>query len=216
MKKFKLLMINIILLSLINVLPKEKIVDAVQSSVQVSGQVSEQVKKTIQISSRGGEQRQAPTEMSQLVTTYSEDLYEYIKSKENFKSEAYLLKGEKYYTIGYGHHGPDVKEGQTVTEEQAERMLRADLKGTSDYVLKHCDYFDITQSQLDALTSFAYNGGPGMLQQLTANKTRSPEEMMEHIEYYTKSSNEAFRQGLLNRRIEEKNMFLGGVKNEEI
>lgn len=211
MKKFKLLMINIILLSLINVLPKEKILDTVQVSVRVS----EQVEKTIQISSRGGELRQTPTEMSQLVTTYSEDLYEYIKSKENFKSEAYLLDGEKYYTIGYGHHGSDVKPGQVVTEEEADRILRADLKGTSDFVLKYCSYFEITQNQLDALTSFTYNGGPGMLQQLTANKTRSPAEIVEHIEFYTKSSSETFRKGLKNRRLEEKEIFLGGFENEE-
>lgn len=211
MKKFKLLMINIILLSLINVLPKEKILDTVQVSVQVS----EQVEKIIQISSRGGELRQTPTEMSQLVTTYSEELYEYIKSKESFKAEAYLLEGEKYYTIGYGHHGSDVKPGQVVTEEEADRILRADLKGTSDFVLKYCSYFEITQNQLDALTSFTYNGGPGMLQQLTANKTRSPEEIVEHIEFYTKSSSETFRKGLKNRRLEEKEIFLGGFENEE-
>ena len=194
-----------------NVLPKEKILDTVQVSVQVS----EQVEKTIQISSRGGELRQTPTEMSQLVTTYSEELYEYIKSKESFKAEAYLLEGEKYYTIGYGHHGSDVKPGQVVTEEEADRILRADLKGTSDFVLKYCNYFEITQNQLDALTSFTYNGGPGMLQQLTANKTRSPEEIVEHIEFYTKSSSETFRKGLKNRRIEEKEIFLGGFENEE-
>lgn len=211
MKKVKILIINIILLSLINVLPKEKILDTVQVSVQVS----EQVEKTIQISSRGGELRQTPTEMSQLVTTYSEELYEYIKSKESFKAEAYLLEGEKYYTIGYGHHGSDVKPGQVVTEEEADRILRADLKGTSDFVLKYCNYFEITQNQLDALTSFTYNGGPGMLQQLTANKTRSPEEIVEHIEFYTKSSSETFRKGLKNRRIEEKEIFLGGFENEE-
>lgn len=211
MKKLKILIINIILLSLINVLPKEKILD----TVQVSEQVIEQVEKTIQISSRGGELRQTPTEMSQLVTTYSEDLYEYIKSKESFKAEAYLLDGEKYYTIGYGHHGSDVKPGQVVTEEEADRILRADLKGTSDFVLKYCSYFEITQNQLDALISFTYNGGPGMLQQLTANKTRSPEEIVEHIEFYTKSSSETFRKGLKNRRLEEKEIFLGGFENEE-
>ena len=215
MKKVKILIINIILLSLINVLPKEKILDTVQMGAQVGDQVTEQVEKAIQISSRGGELRQAPTEMSQLVTTYSEDLYEYIKSKESFKAEAYLLDGEKYYTIGYGHHGSDVKPGQVVTEEEADRILRADLKGTSDFVLKYCSYFEITQNQLDALISFTYNGGPGMLQQLTANKTRSPEEIVEHIEFYTKSSSETFRKGLKNRRLEEKEIFLGGFKNEE-
>ena len=211
MKKVKILIINIILLSLINVLPKEKILDTVQVSVQVS----EQVEKNFQISSRGGELRQAPTEMSQLVTTYSEDLYEYIKSKESFKAEAYLLEGEKYCTIGYGHHGSDVKPGQVVSEEEADRILRADLKGISDFVLKYCSYFEITQNQLDALTSFTYNGGPEMLQQLTANKTRSPEEIVEHIEFYTKSSSETFGKGLKNRRLEEKEIFLGGFKNEE-
>jgi len=31
---------------------------------------------------------------------------------------------EKYFTYGYGTYGPNVKEGQTITEEEAERLLR--------------------------------------------------------------------------------------------
>ena len=45
----------------------------------------------------------------------SSDIIEYIKSKEGCRLTAYKLSGEDYYTIGYGHHGPDVKEGQKIT-----------------------------------------------------------------------------------------------------
>lgn len=215
MRKIKLLMINIILLLLLNILPKEKIPEVVSTVEKIPEKIAIIYDEDItQVSSRSLSRDREKMEYVR-PTIYSEDLYKYIKAKESFKPEAYLLEGEQYYTIGYGHHGEDVSAGQVISEEQADRLLRADLKGTSDYVLKHCDYFDITQNQLDALTSFAYNGGPGMLQQLTANKTRSAEEISQHIEFYTKSSSEKYRNGLKNRRLEEKEIYLGGFENEE-
>ena len=33
-----------------------------------------------------------------------------------------------------------LKEGQTITEEQADRLLRAELDGTCEYVKKYCSY----------------------------------------------------------------------------
>ena len=47
-----------------------------------------------------------------------------IKSFEGCKLTAYkCLPTEKYYTIGYGHYGSDVKAGMKITEEQAEELL---------------------------------------------------------------------------------------------
>lgn len=86
----------------------------------------------------------------------------------------------------------------------------ADLQGYVNLVLKKCDYLDLTQGQLDALVSFTYNGGEGMLNELTKNGTRNAEEIAEHITAYTKSSSEKNRKGLLKRRLEEKEMFTNG------
>ena len=53
---------------------------------------------------------------------------DYIAGYEGFEDKAYLLKGEKNYTIGYGHNSPDVKEGQTITKEEARELLLKDVQ----------------------------------------------------------------------------------------
>ena len=46
-----------------------------------------------------------------------------IKTFEGCRLTAYKpVSTEKYYTIGYGHYGPDVKEGMTITQAQAEKL----------------------------------------------------------------------------------------------
>ena len=58
-----------------------------------------------------------------------------------------------------------------------------------------------------ALISFTYNAGYGNLQRLTANGTRTKEEIAEHITAYTKSKSEVNRNGLQKRRNAEKALF---------
>lgn len=165
----------------------ENVIETDQVSEQVSAQVSEQV------------------------TSVSIECIEFIKHYEGFRDTAYKLAGEKYHTIGYGHNGSDVKSGQTITQESAERLLIADLEGYTNLVLKECEYLNLNQGELNALVSFTYNCGIGSLKKLTANGTRTKEEIADHITAYTKSNSEANRKGLLARREAEKEMFLGGV-----
>ena len=48
---------------------------------------------------------------------------------ETFIETAYkATPQEKYYTIGLGHYGPDVKKGQTITKEQAVDLLKKDMQ----------------------------------------------------------------------------------------
>ena len=43
-----------------------------------------------------------------------------IKEFEGLSLKAYKpVKTERYYTIGYGHYGSDVKANQVITEKQA-------------------------------------------------------------------------------------------------
>ncbi len=63
----------------------------------------------------------------------SELLIKKIKEFEGLSLKAYKpVPTEKFYTIGYGHYGADVKKNQVITEKQAEELLRKDL-----VVLKH-------------------------------------------------------------------------------
>ena len=108
-----------------------------------------------------------------------------------------------------GHHGSDVVVGTTITQEKADRLLLADVRGCANYVLDYCSYLDLTQNEADALISFSYNLGVGWLPTLTANKTRSKQEIAEHWTAYT-SKNPKYKNGLLQRRQEELQIFLGG------
>ena len=114
-----------------------------------------------------------------------------------------------YSQYGYGHTGAEVKPGQTITEEEAEKLLVNDLEDFTAFVVKHCEYLDLKQNELDALVSFTYNAGKGNLKKLTANGTRSKAEIAEHITAYTKSKSEVNRNGLQKRRNAEKEMFIG-------
>ncbi len=56
-----------------------------------------------------------------------------------------------------GHTGPDVKRGQTITKEQSQALLAADLARFEGAVNKLGG--KMTQGQFDALVSFAFNLG---------------------------------------------------------
>lgn len=214
----RLIIINLILLIALNILPKEMKVEAKvvasERKWSQSEQVSEQV--TVQVTSRNldskRDERKEEISVSRDIlqskpTEISQRGVDFIKQYEGFIPVATRLTGEQHLTLGFGHYGVDVKEGQTITEEQANELLKADLKGYTELVLKKCEYLDLNQSQLDALVSFTYNCGAGNLQRLTANGTRNEQEIAEHLTAYTKSKSEVNRNGLQKRRNAEKEMF---------
>ncbi len=65
-------------------------------------------------------------------------------------------------TIGYGSTGPHVTEGLRITEAEAERLLKQDLKRFEDAVTRLISC-DLTQHEFDAIVSFAFNVGTGAL-----------------------------------------------------
>jgi lysozyme len=60
-------------------------------------------------------------------------------------------------TVGYGHTGKDVYEGQTITEDRARELLQQDAQTAVACV--NAANSHLTQNQFDALVSFAYNLG---------------------------------------------------------
>lgn len=90
-----------------------------------------------------------------------------IKQFEGLELEAYPDPGTggEPWTIGYGHTG-GVKPGDTVTEDEAEELLRQDLEKFEDCVNAYV-FAPITQNQFDALVSFAFNVGCGALKSST-------------------------------------------------
>ena len=65
------------------------------------------------------------------------------------------------WTIGYGHT-LGVHPGDTITQDEAEAFLRADLSNAESAV-NHQVTVPLTQGQFDALVSFVFNLGSGAL-----------------------------------------------------
>lgn len=89
----------------------------------------------------------------------SDILIEKVKEFEGLRLTSYKDSAE-VWTIGYGHTR-GVKAGQSITEKQADSLLRGDLLTAENYVngLK----LNLTQGQFDALVDFCYNLGAGNL-----------------------------------------------------
>lgn len=72
----------------------------------------------------------------------------------------------KGYSIGYGHLG--AQKGQTITAEEAERLLVADVKAAEREV--NGMQVELEQCQFDALVSLVYNIGTGQFRSSTVRK----------------------------------------------
>jgi GH24 family phage-related lysozyme (muramidase) len=73
------------------------------------------------------------------------------------------------WTIGWGHTGADVHPGQHITKAEAEALLKADLQLHENFV-KQVVKVPITENQIAALSSFAFNVGNGSLLESTLLK----------------------------------------------
>ena len=133
-----------------------------------------------------------------------------IKSYETLQLTAYrALKTEKYLTIGYGHYGPDVKEGQTITKEEATELLQKDVQ-TAENELNQLIRQNVllTQNQFDALCSLVFNIGVGNFRKSTLRKKLLNYMSVECEFMKWVYSDGHYIQGLYNRRKKEVELFL--------
>ncbi|OUV24570.1 MAG: hypothetical protein CBC48_17460, partial [bacterium TMED88] len=93
-------------------------------------------------------------------TRTSQDGIDLIKEFEGLRLESYYCAAN-VLTIGYGHTSC-VYEGQTITEHDAEELLRKDLMWFEQEV---CQLINgpLTQHEFDAIVSFTFNVGSGAL-----------------------------------------------------
>lgn len=130
-----------------------------------------------------------------------------ITAHEGCRLQAYKpVAAEQYYTIGYGHYGPDVSKGMIITQAQAEQYLKKDIEKFEKLVRKYDNTYHWTQNEFDALVSFAYN--VGSIDQLTSYGTRSKTVIANKIPAYNKGSGKVLV-GLVKRRAAEQALFLG-------
>lgn len=130
-----------------------------------------------------------------------------IKKFESCKLTAYkAVNTEKYWTIGWGHYGSDVKQGQTITQSQADTYLKSDCAAAEKAVNRFDNKYHWNQNQFDALVSFTFNCGVGNLNMLLNNGNRTISEISAKITAYNKSGGKVLK-GLVTRRAIEKELF---------
>ena len=149
------------------------------------------------------------------IDKYGENL---IKKFESCKLTAYKVdKNEKYYTIGWGHYGPDVKKDMKISMEKAEVLLKNDIRYFENIVNSYVKV-PITQSMFNSLVSFTYNVGGG------AFKKSSLLKYINKLQF-KKASNEFKKwnkcggkvlNGLVKRRELEKIEFLRNGLNTNV
>lgn len=112
------------------------------------------------------------------------------------------------FTIGYGHTGVDVTNGMSITSDQAEKLLVADLE-TFEHAVSSLVKVPLNQNQFDALVSWTYNLGPinlarsTMLKELNAGHYDAVPAQMKKWIY----SDKKVLLGLATRRDEEAKLF---------
>ena len=129
-----------------------------------------------------------------------------LKNFEGVRLQAYKCPAG-VVTIGYGHtgmlNGKPLTMGTTITQAEAEALLKQDLVKYENYVnsLKR----DFNENQFSALTSFVYNCGLGSLQSLCRN--RNNKQIAEALLLYNKAGGRVLV-GLTKRRKAERELFL--------
>lgn len=132
---------------------------------------------------------------------------ELIKHFEGCELEAYKCPAG-VWTIGYGHI-KGVKEGMTITEHQAEEMLKSELNEYEGYI-NNLVTVELNQNQFDAMVSWVYNLGGGNLKASTLLKVLNagnyagvPEQMLR----WNKAGGKVL-EGLTRRRQAEADLFV--------
>jgi lysozyme len=137
---------------------------------------------------------------------------DFIASWEAFRASAYLdMKAKPMrWTVGYGATGPDVLPSTTWTREKAEARLEHFVAALQD-VLRAALLVPVTDNQLLALTSLAYNVGSHSVtgSQLLA-KLNAGDYAGAAAEFGNgwDTAGGVFVQGLRNRRMAEQAIFL--------
>lgn len=120
--------------------------------------------------------------------------------------------GGGVWTIGYGHTGDDVFPGMTVSQTQAEELLRQDLEKFESYVEDAVEV-QLKDSQFSALVCFCFNVGPGtdgfggstLLKLLNEGNYQAAADRFPE---WNKVNGEPWL-GLTRRRLAERALFLG-------
>jgi lysozyme len=111
------------------------------------------------------------------------------------------------WTIGYGHTGPDVHEGETITKTQAIALLEGDV-AQAEHEVATLIQVVLTPNQFAALVSFQFNTGALGSSPAIALINDSPpahfqEAWEDHLCLYVHGGDGGVLEGLVRRRAAE-------------
>jgi lysozyme len=135
----------------------------------------------------------------------------HIQSSEGVRYTAYPdpATGAAPWTICWGHTGPEVHKGLTVTHKQCELWLNVDIREHEGYVRKLVKV-PVKQGEYDALVSFSYNVGPANLGSSTLLRKLNAGDRIGSCMEYSKwiYADKRILNGLRTRRYNEQAMCL--------
>jgi len=129
-----------------------------------------------------------------------------IKKFEGCEYNAYKCAAG-VWTIGYGHT-KGVKEGDLVTQQEADNLLLHEMEEYEGYVNNLVEV-DLNQNQFDALVSWVFNLGPANLKASTLLKvlnSKDYEGVPAQIQRWNKAGGKVL-EGLIRRRNAEALLF---------
>lgn len=134
-----------------------------------------------------------------------------LKQWEGLRLNAYQDVGG-VWTIGYGHTGPDVHRGLTISERRAEEMLIADL-ARFERAVDSAVKVPMNPSQFGALVSFAFNVGETAFRNSTLLKRLNAgryDDVPAQLARWVHAGGKRV-QGLVNRRAAEAGLWATGA-----
>jgi len=132
---------------------------------------------------------------------------DHLKEIEGIEYKAYLDTGG-VWTIGVGHTGPDVHEGQLADDLQVMEWLRMDVIDAESAVNRLVKV-PLTQNQFDALVSFVFNIGESQFSKSTMLRKLNAGDYTGAAAQFPRWNidNGKVIFGLTKRRILERNLF---------
>ena len=118
------------------------------------------------------------------------------------------------WTIGYGHTGPDVYPGLTISQNEATTLLLRDV-GTAATCVNHVVTVALQQDEFDALVDFVFNLGTQAFAGSTLLRKLNASDFEGAINEFAKWDHAGGKvvAGLLRRRLAEAALFRQGMEN---
>lgn len=134
-----------------------------------------------------------------------------IKSFESLRLDSYPdpATGGDPWTVGYGHTGPEVHPGMTITEAEADALLAADV-ATFEQCVNDAVGAHVNENEFGACVSLAFNIGCAAFRKSTLARLLREGRNEEAAEQFLRWNRAGGREmaGLTRRRRAERDLFL--------